>query len=395
MKIRLPAVFLTLALAGAALIGWWQWSAAAPAAAPATAAVVRGTVTRQVLASGMVEARELVSVGARASGQIETLAVELGQQVEAGALIAQIDSRDQENSLRQAEAALARIAAQTSAKEATLARAQAVLKRQTELGAQQYASREAVEAATADVLVLQADLEALRAERSSSEVTVASARVALERTTITSPIAGTVVAVVVKQGQTLNANQSTPTLVKIADLSTMIVKADVSEADVMQVADGQAASFTTLGAPERPFRAVVRALEPAPAAISDSDTISNDQAIYYRALLEVDNAHRRLRIGMTAQVAIELGRAEDVLTVPASALQREGRQSYVEIWDGSSRQRRDVQVGLNNKVTAEITEGLSAGEHVVTGVALAEGARGAAAGRSSGGRGGMRPPSLF
>ena len=396
MKFRMLHLVLVAGLATVGAAGWWKLGAETPAPAPATSAAAIGTVTRSVVASGMLEARELVSVGARASGQIETLAVTLGQEVKAGDLIAQIDSRDQQNSLRQAEASLAKISAQISAKEATLARAEAVLARQQELGAANYASREAVESATADVLVLKADLEALRADRSSSEVNVASAKVALERTTITSPIDGTVVAVVVKQGQTVNANQSTPTIVKIADLSTMIVKADISEADVMNVAPGQNVSFTTLGAPERPFRAVVKELEPAPAAIADNDTISSDQAIYYKALLEVDNAHRRLRIGMTAQVSIELGRAENVVTIPASALKREGRQLYVELWDGGERIRREVKVGLNNKITAEIQEGLAEGELVVSGqpnAALSAGNRGAG-GPRAGGRG-MRAPSMF
>lgn len=398
MKFRMLHLVLAAALVAAGGLGWWKLGAETPSAAPATSVAALGTVTRNVVASGMLEARQLVSVGARASGQIETLAVTLGQEVKAGDLIAQIDSRDQQNNLRQAEASLAKISAQISAKEATLARAQSVLTRQKELGASNYASKEAVESATADVLVLTADLEALRADRSSSEVTVASAKVALERTTITSPINGTVVAVVVKQGQTVNANQSTPTIVKIADLTTMIVKADISEADVMNVAPGQNVSFTTLGAPERPFRAVVKELEPAPAAISDSDTISSEQAIYYKALLEVDNAHGRLRIGMTAQVSIELGRAENVLTVPASALKREGRQLYVELWDGGARLRRDVKAGLNNKITVEIQEGLAAGDRVVTGqpdAATSGGNRGAGGGPGAGGRGGMRPPSMF
>lgn len=396
MKFRRLHLGLLVILAGLAAAGWWSLGSTAPAPQPATAAVTTGTVTRTVLASGMIEAKELVSVGGRVSGKVETIAVRLGQKVQAGDLIAQIESRDQENSVRQAEASLAQITAQIAAKEATLARAQSVLTRQRELGQSSYASKDAVEAATADVLVLEADLAALRAQRSSVEVTVDTAKVALARTAITSPMDGTVVAIVAKQGQTINANQSTPTIVKIADLSTMVVKADISEADVMSVQPGQTVSFTTLGAPERPFRAEVTELEPAPASIAESDTISTDQAVYYKARLEVDNEHGRLRIGMTAQVSIELGRAEDVLVIPASAVKREGRQAYVELWNAASEstERRDVRLGLNNKVMVEVREGLSSGDVVVVNGTRA-GAGATAAGGASRGAGRMRPASIF
>lgn len=390
MKLRLRplALLLGLALAGAA--GWSLTGPAQPGVAPMVAQAQRGTVTRTVLATGMLEARELVSVGARVSGQVDTLAVTLGQTVRAGELIAQIDSQDQQNTVLQAEAALANIDAQIAAKEATLERAELTLARQKELGSNNYASRETVESATADVLVYRAELDSLRAQRKSAEVTVSTAKVELERTRITAPMDGTVVAIVVKQGQTVNAAQAAPTIVKLADLSTMLVKAEISEADVMSVRPGQAASFTTLGAPDAPFRAVVRAIEPAPAEIADSDTIASDSAIYYNGLLEVDNADGRLRIGMTAEVSIELERAEDVLTVPAAALERDAEGAYVQVFDPATRavQRRAVVPGLSDKVSVEIREGLSGTEAVVTGTQAVAAA--APANRTR-----MGPPPMF
>ncbi|WP_138472016.1 efflux RND transporter periplasmic adaptor subunit [Poseidonocella sp. HB161398] len=385
----LLAAALFAALAGAAA---WQFRAEGPAEAPPQLArVARGTVSQTVLASGMLEASQLVSVGARVSGQVETLAVALGDTVEEGALIARIDSQDQENEVLQAEASLANIAAQIASTRASLDRAEESLARLEKLRATDYATDEDIESATADVRVYEAELDALEAQKSSAEVTVSTARVALERTRITSPIAGTVVAVVVKQGQTVNAAQSAPTIVKIADLSTMVVKAEVSEADVMKVGPGQAARFTTLGAPEAPFEATVQEIEPAPEEIADSDTIDSDSAIYYNALLAVDNADGRLRIGMTAEVSIVLGSAEDVLTVPAAALSEGPDGQMVQVFDpaaGRARPRR-VTVGLDDKVTAEIRDGLEEGEMVVTGSQLAA----PAAASQSGGR--MRPPPMF
>lgn len=383
---------LIAVLGVAAYVGWGYFGPKDPVPPPATAQVKRGTVRETVLASGMLEAKELVSVGARVSGKVEKLAVALGDVVKSGDLIAQIDSQDQENNVLQAEAALAGIAAQITAKHASLDRARSALNRQKGLGDQRLTSKDTVESAEAEVKILEADLQALDAQKASAEVTVSTAKVALERTKITAPIAGTVVAVVVKEGQTVNSAQAAPTMVKIANLSTMLVKAEISEADVMNVAVGQYVQFTTLGAPNRPFRAVVRGIEPAPTAIETSDTISSDSAIYYNGLLEVENPDGKLRIGMSAQVSIELGRAENVLTIPASAVKRERGGQYVELWNDATREteKRSVEIGLSDKVTTEIKSGLNEGEKVVIGTEAASSAQGG--GRGTGAR---MPPRMF
>src|SRR6218665_1826358 len=106
---------IALALLVAAGIGWRAMSSEGTAQTVATATVRRATVTQTVLATGMLEANQLISVGARTWGQIETLAVSLGQTVKEGDLIAQIDSQDQQNDVLQAEAALANIVAQIAA----------------------------------------------------------------------------------------------------------------------------------------------------------------------------------------------------------------------------------------------------------------------------------------
>ncbi|MAM41108.1 efflux RND transporter periplasmic adaptor subunit [uncultured Paracoccus sp.] len=391
MKLRKTLIAAAIALIAAGAIGWQILGESAPETAPVLARVTQGTVTETVLASGMLEAKQLVSVGARVSGQVETLAVSLGDTVKSGDLIAQIDSQDQQNDVLTAEASLANIKAQIAAKEADLHRSELVQTRQERLGQQNLSSQETVESAKADVLVNEAELQALKAQQSSAEVTLATARIALERTKVTAPIDGTVVAVVVKQGQTVNANTDAPTIVKLADLSTMLVKAEISEADVMNVEPGQTVSFTTLGAPDLPFTATVRDIEPAPSEIADSDTISSDSAVYYNGLLEVANPEGKLRIGMTAQVSIELARAENVLVVPASAIKKDAEGQYVEIWDRATHKtrRQAVEVGLNDKVTAEIRSGVAEGDSVVTGAAVAAGSG------SSSGSGRMGPPPMF
>ncbi len=372
--------------------GWWYLNAQADATvvAPATYTVTRGTVTQTVLAAGQIEASQLVSVGAQVSGRIESLAVALGQRVEAGGLIAQIESLDQQNDLARARAAIMQIEARVVAQGANQRVAELVLQRQEALVARGGSTQEALDAARAAVDVLKSDLMQLQAERASADIAVASAQLALDRTRITAPIAGTVVAIVTEQGQTVNANQSAPIIVKLAQLDKMVVKAEISEADVVRVRAGQSVSFTILGEPSRAFEAVVRDIEPAPASIRDSDTIDNTQAVYYKGLFDVDNPDQQLRIGMTAEVAINLAEAKDVLVLPSAALGQQGADgSYtVTVYDPATKaeDRRQITVGLNNNVSAEVIDGVAEGEHIL--------ASGAAAGLSSAavsprGRGGV------
>lgn len=368
LRILIPIVLLLAA------VGGWFYLAQNEAEAPPTTALVRlGTVEETVLASGTMEAKQLVSVGARVSGQIETLAVALGDEVEKGGLIALIDSQDQQNAVLTAKANLANIKAQIAAKNASLVKAEQTLARQLKLVTSDYVSKEALEVAQAEVNVDKAELDALIAQQESVEVTVSTAQIALDRTRITAPISGTVVAIVNDEGQTVNASQSAPTIVKLADLDSMVVKAEISEADVVHVKPAQQVFFTILGEPDHKFTATVRAVEPAPSAIETSDTISTDVAIYYNGLLEVDNPDHLLRIGMTAEVSIILDKAENVLTVPSSALTKDADGYIVKLYDAAdgTTTTMPVEVGLNNKIRAEIISGLNEGDRVVTGTAVA------------------------
>lgn len=352
--------------------GYWEWSRAEAnqlSAPPATVTVESGSVERVVLASGVIEAGNLVSVGARVSGLIETLAVDLGNVVTEGDLIAEIESLDQQNELLQAEADLAQIEAQIVASGASLREAELALDRTRQLAAKDLSSTVALESAETALAVARANGKALTAQRARADIAVTSARLALERTRITAPVSGTVVAIVTSQGQTVNAANSTPTIVKIADLSRMIVKADVSEADITRVAPGQHATLTLLGEPDTPIAATLLAIEPAPASIKTSDKVDTDKAIYYVARFDVENPDGKLRIGMTAEVRIRLARAEDVPVVLVSTLGKvEPDGSYlVEVWNPArtSRETRSVTIGVSDNITAEVVSGLELGEEVV------------------------------
>ena len=374
--LRRAHVFMALPALAAAVAGYVYFFANA-APQYRTAKVERGDVVISVLAAGRIEAKQLVSVGARVSGQINEMSVTLGQDVQAGDVIAQIDRLEQENEVLRAKAALAQIGAQIAAKSAGLRKAQTALARQTQLGAAELVSKEALENVAAEVDVLQAELAALNAQKTAAEVTVAQAELALTRATVTAPIDGTVVAIVAEQGQTLSAAQNAPTLVKLANLETMIIKAEISEADVVRVQAGQNASFSILGAPDEQFDAQVRRVEPAPQQLAENDAVPTNEAIYYNGILEVENPNRTLRIGMTAQVSIILQEARDVLVLPASAVRTGADGPYVQLLDQNAPQDRPVTLGLNDKVNVQILSGLDLGDEVVLGAATGAGAGGA------------------
>lgn len=347
----------------------------------ATAPVERGDVEDTVLATGTLEPAKLVSVGAQVSGQITRLAVALGDEVEPGDLIAEIDSVPQRNRLRDAEARLANVRAQKLSQEAALAQAQLAFERQRTMLAADATPRSEFEAADAALKAARAQIAALSAQIEQAQIAVDDARVDIGYTRVLAPMRGTVVAIVAEEGQTVNANQSAPTIVKLAELRTMTVKAEISEADVTRVEPGQAVYFTILGEPERRYDATLRTIEPAPESIANESAGGAQggggaavTAVYYNALFDVDNAGGKLRPSMTAQVHIVLAAAKDVLTIPSSALGRRGRGGAytVQVVDRKGEpSEREIKVGLDDDSRVEVVAGLREGERVVIGEASA------------------------
>ena len=371
MKRFAKFLIVLIVLGGSAAAGWWYFLDPTQAStAPDTVTVGRGDIETTVLASGVLEASALVSVGAEVSGNIKAVHVTLGQQVSRGDLIAEIDSLNQENAVKSAEAALAGIQAQKRNQQAGLATAQANLTRQQQLSASSLVSQTALETAQASVEQALAQIDQLDAQIAQAELTVESAELNLARTQIVAPADGTVVALLVEEGQTLNANSATPTIAKIANLDTMVIKAEISEADVVKVEAGQKVYFTILGEPDTRIEATLREIEPAPTSIAD-ETASSGSAVYYNGLFEVPNPDHRLRISMTASVTIVLNEARNVLTLPSSLVSRRGPDGgvMVMVYDPVSEEVRParVAVGLNNNISAEIVSGLDEGDLVVNG----------------------------
>ncbi|MGQ3676621.1 efflux RND transporter periplasmic adaptor subunit [Xanthobacter sp. TB0139] len=376
----------------AALLGWfvlWDWLFPPEQPRIMSAPATIGTIEETVLATGILKPARLVAVGAQASGRVTAIAVELGQKIRKGELVAEIDSITQENALRTAKAALANVRAQKQEKQASLKLAELTLARQDKLIRQTAVSRADFESAEAEVATTRAQIAALEAQIIEAEVAVSTAEANLGYTRITAPIDGTVLSIVTQEGQTVNASQSAPTIIILGDLETMTVRAEISEADVVHVKPGQPIYFNIIGEPDRRYEARLEFIEPAPESIksdssfsssstSSSSASSSSEAIYYNGLFNIPNPEGRLRTYMTAEVYIVLDKAENVLTIPSAALGARGKDGLYSVQilgnDGSI-SLRQVRTGLNNKTRVQITEGLNEGERVITGQ-LAAGASG-------------------
>ncbi|GAB7214354.1 efflux RND transporter periplasmic adaptor subunit [Dickeya oryzae] len=358
----------------------------APAKNYITAAVDIRDLQQTVLADGTVNARKLVSVGAQVSGQIKALHVALGDKVKQGQLLADIDDLTQQNTLQDSKAALDNIQAQLASKLATLRNNQRNWQRQQRLMQTGVGVQADYDSAQTTLEATEADIHALEAQIVRAKIAVNTAQVNLAYTKIVSPIAGTVVALPVEQGQTVNAVQSAPTIAKIASLDTMTIEAKISEADVINVKTGMPVWFTILGNPRQRYQAVLRAIEPAPESISsDSSTTSSSRtsssstsssssssAIYYNGLFDVANPDETLRISMTAQVYILLSEAKHATVVPISALQnRQGKWFVQVVRPQSPPQWREVTPGISDSAYIQLLSGVQPGEEVVISQQLA------------------------
>ncbi|MDR6710990.1 macrolide-specific efflux system membrane fusion protein [Pseudomonas hunanensis] len=364
-------------IAAALVAGVTLYAVQAPAKAPQyiTATVERGDIENAVLATGTLEGIRQVDVGAQVSGQLKTLKVKLGDKVTEGEWLAEIDPLVLRNTLRQAEVDEEKLQAERRSAMARLKQARRVYERYRELQADESISRQDFESAESDFEVQQANVRSLDAQIQSARVEIDTAKVNLGYTRISAPINGHVVGIVTQEGQTVIANQLAPVLLKLADLDTMTVKAQVSEADVIHITPGQQVYFTILGEDKR-YYAKLRGTEPAPQNYTESTDKSGaggakqSTAVFYNALFEVPNPEHRLRIAMTAQVRIVLDTAQGVLTVPVAALGSRGADgSYaVRVLDAKGfAQVRNVQAGINNNVKVQIKGGLAEGDRVVIG----------------------------
>lgn len=334
------------------------------------------TIENSVLADGVIKPAKLVSVGAQASGQIKSLNVKVGDKVVKGQSLAEIDDLTQRNALKGAQASLVSLHAQRQAKEANLKNAQLTYDRQKKLVAGRAGAQSDLDAAIANLEVLKAEIEALDSDIDKANIAVDTAELNLGYTKITAPMDGIIVAIPVEEGQTLNAVQSAPTIMKIAQLDKMTVEAEISEADVVKInPEKNDVYFTILGLPQRRFENLkLDSIKPAPESINDDNyltatTSSSGTAIYYRGLFDVDNTDGILRSSMTAQVYVVLQKAENALTIPATAIQQKLADNKAIVYKMVNGEpiETEVETGIDNNVNVQILSGLSANDEVIVG----------------------------
>lgn len=342
-----------------------------------TAPVRKGDIENSVLATGRIDAIERVNVGAQVSGQLKSLKVKQGDHVTKGQLIAEIDDLPQCNDLRNAEAALNEVKAELQSKQALLKQAELRFKRQLRMLRENASSHEDFESAEAMLATTRAELLSLNAKLVQAQIEVDKKKLALEYTRVVAPMDGIVIAIVTQQGQTVNSNQSAPTIIKLARLDVMTIKAQISEADITRISVGQKARFSIFSEPDKHYSATLRAVERAPESVMKDDSLASNTSasgsgtsnasVYYNALFDVPNPENRLRIAMTAQVTLITDEAQNTLLVPIQAVHRnEGKKQQVLVLAADGRlEPRNVKTGITNSVDIQILEGLNVGENVV------------------------------
>lgn len=371
-----------LVLAGYATIGTGTRE---PAPEYETVAAARGDIEDTVSALGALQPSEFVDVGTQVSGQLRKVLVAIGDAVKHGDLVAEIDPVVFAARVEASKATLRSLGAQLEEKRA-----------QHELATRQYMRNESMfrqNATSQDVLDISraarrstaAQIATLQAQLEQTRATLKVEEANLSYTRIYSPISGTVVALTARQGQTLNANQQAPVILRVADLDTMTVVTQVSEADVVRLNPGMNVYFSTLGRPERRWTGVLRQILPTP------ETINN--VVLYNVLFDVENADRELKMQMSTQVFFVLGQAKNALLVPVAALKLHKatrsrtatpdsatpagpapaaaaedprQQSYtVRVLKDGQLEERKVVVGVMNRLVAQVLSGVGEGEEVV------------------------------
>lgn len=339
--------------------------------------VARGTIESSVSALGVLQPRHYVDVGAQVSGQILRLHVQPGDVVKRGQLLVEIDPSVQRATVDAGRASLAGLRAQRDDQQAQQVLAQQQHARQRQMAADGATRDEDVQAAQAALASAGARVRQLEAQIAQTQATLKADEARLGYTSIYAPMAGTVVSVEAREGQTLNATYQTPNVLRIADLSSMTVWSEVSEADVRRIKTGMPVYFTTLGESQRRWQGHVRQLLPAPPA-PESKTGSDSSAkpsaaaskvVVYTALFDVDNADGELMPQMTAKVAFVEYAEKDALSVPLAALVPVAGSSdrftaRVLRPDGKV-EVRQLRVGVRNRLAAQVLEGAQAGDRIV------------------------------
>jgi macrolide-specific efflux system membrane fusion protein len=330
-----------------------------------TVAVTLGDIEDNVTAQGKLEPKEYVDVGAQVSGQLQKLYVDIGDNVSAGQLLAEIDPRVYLARVQADEANIKNLQAQLAGQQASVIFARQQFDRNRLLLQTQGVSEQDFQSSEYNLKKAIATENSIRAQIEQIQSTLSGDRTNLGFTKIYAPISGTIVTRSARLGQTLNANQTTPTILQIAKLDAMTVRAQVAEADIMRLQAELPVYFTTLGANERRWEGKVRQILPSP------ETVNN--VVLYNVLVDVDNNDRQLMTGMSTQMFFVLGSAQHVSLLPVTVLNDRraqadndsGRAYQVKRKIGDDFVDTIIHIGLRNRRFAEIRDGLSEEDSVL------------------------------
>ncbi|KWV83767.1 efflux RND transporter periplasmic adaptor subunit [Pseudomonas fluorescens] len=369
------------------IVAFATWQGLTPGRdALATVTVTRADIENSVTALGTLQPRRYVDVGAQASGQIRKIHVEAGDQVQEGQLLVEIDPATQKAKLDASRYAIENLQAQLQEQKAQHQLARQKYQRQQRLSAGNATREEDVQTAKAELNATQARVEMFQAQIRQAQASLRSDEAELGYTRIYAPMTGTVVAVDARVGQTLNAQQQTPLILRIAKLSPMTVWAEVSEADIGHVKPGMSAYFTTLSGGSRRWTSTVRQIQPIPpkplnetqsnGSPSSTSKSGTGRVVLYTVLLDVDNADNALMAEMTTQVFFVASQVKDALTVPVAALQGvPGSTAQIArvVAKNGAIEDREVRLGISDRLRVEVLGGLNEGDHLLIGPADSHG----------------------
>jgi HlyD family secretion protein len=353
--------------------------------------VSRGDVVATVEATGTLQPVDTVEVGTQVSGTLASIGTDFNEMVKRGQVLATLDPALFQTQIDQAQATVIRLRAEVDKAQVQVEDAQLKLKRAEQLAADQLLPRQDVDNARSTYRVAETSLTGAKAQLTQADAALTQAKVNLSHTVITSPTDGIVLSRNVEVGQTVSAGLQAPTLFVIArDLTRLELQARVDESDVGGVKTGATVTFTVDAYPRRRFNGQVRLVRLQPVTVQN--------VVTYTTIIDVPNDDGQLKPGMTSTVSIETARADNVLRVPASALrfvptegllkefgggvpeadtqgQAQNRRRAQAIWQlsGGHLQKLPVRVGVSDGANVEIvSDGLSEGASIITGVARSE-----------------------
>ena len=339
----------------------------------------KGSFSKKVDATGEIFATELIDVGAQVSGQIKKLYVKLGDQVKKGDMIASIDSSTQQNSIDNKEAQLAIYKAQLESAKVALNIAKTQFDRENALFSKNATSKQEFETAKNTYSENSAKIKELEAQIKQTNIELSTAKINLGYTKITAPRDGTVVSVQVEEGQTVNANQTTPTIVNIADLSHVKMKMQIAEGDITKIKVGTPVEYSILSEPTKKFQTTVSSIDPGLTTLSDgsygssssskssySSSSSSSSAVYYYAQSIVDNKDGILRIGMTTQNELLIANVEDAIIVPSIGIKKDENGTFVYVLKDGKPVKTAVKTGIKDNLDTQIISGINEGDEIIT-----------------------------